>query len=199
MREFILLARKAVTEPFRLNDLPGAGRMDLVTRCISNAIFISEAIRKDVIIYVVLNGPPEPPKTISFDTRYLRRVSPDERNIASHINISLSKGIGLDLEESIKTEPGIVISKVSFERLVREKLEDGYQLIYLTQKGSDIRKFNFSRKVCFVLGDHRGIPKVTEKFLKKLGVIKLNVGPLEYLSSQCITIVHNILDVFESS
>ena len=103
MREFILLARKAFTIPFKLNDLPGAGRIDLVTRCISTAIFISEALRKDVKFYAVLEGPTSPPKIVTFDTSNLKNVYPDERNIASHIKIALEKGINLKLGEEIES------------------------------------------------------------------------------------------------
>lgn len=195
MREFILLASKAVTKPFSLNDLPGAGRIDLIARCVADAVFISEAIRPDVIFYVILNGPPNPPVMVSFDTRYLKRVSPDERNIASHINIALKKISELNFGEQLISEPGIMVARKSFEQLIKEKHAAGYQLIYLHKKGVDIRKFAFKERFCIILGDHRGLPKKTEKFLKNLGVERVSVGPLEYLSSQCITIVHNILDI----
>ena len=67
MREFILRASKTVTNPnyINLNDLPGAGRLDLVCRCVTNALFISNDMRRDTIIHVVLEGPNYPPKTVS--------------------------------------------------------------------------------------------------------------------------------------
>jgi tRNA (pseudouridine54-N1)-methyltransferase len=183
MREFVLLARRAVTRPFRLNDLPSsAGRMDLVCRCISNALFISEAIRKDVIIHVILGGPDRPPRLITFDGSTLRNVSPDERNIASHIRIALERGMNLKLNESINVSPGIKIAKRSFENLVKEKAKTT-QLIYLHPRGTDIKNFNFDENICVILGDHLGIPKNTEKLLKRLNVEKVSVGKTTYLAS----------------
>ncbi len=69
MREFILRASKALTSPdFNLNDLPSSGgRMDLVCRCISSALWVSNDLRRDTKIFVVLEGPPNPPRTIIFD------------------------------------------------------------------------------------------------------------------------------------
>lgn len=194
MREFILLARKGLTKPFSLKDLPGAGRIDLVARCISSAVFISHAIRKDVIFHAVLYGPPEPPKTISFYAKKLRAVSPDERNIASHLNIALRKSDELKKDEILETEPGITISKKSFEQLVEEKLEAGKQVIYMHPAGKDLKKFKLSTDWVALLGDHLGLPKKIEKFLKNCKVERISVGRLEYLASQVITIIHYELD-----
>lgn len=191
MREFILFARKAVTSDFRLNDLPGAGRMDLVCRCICNALFISEAIRRDVVIHIVLNGPPSPPKTISFFGDRVKNLYPDERTIASHIKTALRRSLGI--EKEIEVNPGVVVSKKSFESLVKDKSRYA-QLIYLHPKGKDVRKFEFGKNLCFVLGDHRGLPKKTEVFLENVGAEKVSLGKIEYLASSCITIIHNELD-----
>lgn len=195
MREFILMALKAVTKPdFILNDLPGSGgRMDLVCRCISNALWISNDLRRDTTIHAVLGGPNDPPRTISFDGKYLRGANPDERNIASHIRIALKRGLDLKLDEEAKVSPGIKIAKRSFETLVKEKSKT-VQLIYLHWDGDDIRKFNFKDDVCLITGDHIGLPRKTEKLLDRLGAKKVSIGPRIYLASHVISIVHNELD-----
>ncbi|MEM5805494.1 MAG: hypothetical protein QW156_03195 [Candidatus Aenigmatarchaeota archaeon] len=72
MREFILKASKAFTKPFNLNNLPGAGRMDLVCRCATNALWLSHALRSNVIFHAVLEGPNKPPKVISFYSNELK-------------------------------------------------------------------------------------------------------------------------------
>jgi len=169
MREFILRASKTVTTPrFNLNDLPGsAGRMDLVCRCISNALWISNDLRRDTVIHVVLEGPDRPPKLVSFNGKELRNVSPDERNIASHIRIALRKGYNLKLGEKAFVWPGIEIAKRSFESLVKEKSGTS-QLIYLHPKGKDIREVEFDENVCIVLGDYIGMPRACERLLERL-------------------------------
>jgi len=65
MKDFIIIGHKAVTAPFSLNDLPGtAGRMDILCRCVNAALFLSHDLRRDVRVYLVLKGEPDPPKLI---------------------------------------------------------------------------------------------------------------------------------------
>lgn len=195
MREFILRALKAATSPdFNLNDLPGsAGRMDLVCRCISNALWISNDLRRDTIIHVVLEGPNSPPKTISFEGNNLKNAGPDERNIASHIKNALRTGLDLKLEEEVEVSPGIKIAKRSFESLIKEKSRYS-QLLYLHPEGTDIREMKFEDNVCVVFGDHVGMPRKSESLLERLGTRKVSLGAMIYLASHCIVIMHNELD-----
>ncbi|MCS7123513.1 MAG: tRNA (pseudouridine(54)-N(1))-methyltransferase TrmY [Candidatus Aenigmarchaeota archaeon] len=192
MVEFLVRMNNAITTPnFSLNSLVNAGRMDIACRCISNAIFLSYSIRKNVKIYINLNGPPNPPVTICFDSNNLKNVTPDERNIGSHIRIALKK-VKEDME--MKSEPGITVSKKSFEELIKEKSKNNFDLYYLTKNGKDIRNFEFGENSLFILGDHKGIPKKTEIFLEKFVKDKISLGKIEYLASACISIVHYEID-----
>lgn len=193
MREFILKASKAFTKMFRLNDLPGAGRMDLVCRCVTNALWLSHALRRDIIFHAALEGPDRPPKILSFDGEKLVGVSLDERNIASNICIALEKGYNLRSNEEIELPSRIKIAKKSFEQLVKEKSKTT-QLFYLHPKGKDIRKVEFTQNVCFILGDHLGLPSATEKLLKRFNVQKISLGKIEYLASNCVAICNYELD-----
>lgn len=195
MREFILRASKAVTSPdFNLNDLPGsAGRMDLVCRCISNALWVSNDLRRDTRIFIVLEGPPSPPKMIVFEGKTLKGVEPDERNIASHIKIALKAGLCLELNQEIEVSPGIKVAKKSFESLVKEKSKE-MQLIYLHPKGKDVREMEIKENVAFILGDHVGIARKTEKLLERLKVEKVSLGKTIYLASHAIIIANYELD-----
>ncbi|MEM5831890.1 MAG: tRNA (pseudouridine(54)-N(1))-methyltransferase TrmY [Candidatus Aenigmatarchaeota archaeon] len=189
MREFILFSR-GVTSDFSLNNLVNAGRMDLVARCISTAIFLSYSLRKDVKFHVVLNGPPNPPVTISFFTNELKNVSPDERNIASHIKIALK-----NLGKKEISEPGIYVKKIGFENLVREKVEEyKNSVFYLHKDGEDIKNININKDFVVIIGDNKGIPKIYENFLEKISVKKISLGKIEYLSSQCIAIFNYEVD-----
>jgi tRNA (pseudouridine54-N1)-methyltransferase len=191
MREFILFSR-GVTKEFKLNDLPNAGRMDLIARCISTAIFLSYSLRKDVKFHAVLNGPPSPPLTVTFFTNELKNVSPDERNIASHINIAI-KNFGIGKKNS---EPGIYIDKKSFEELIKEKIEEygSNNIFYLHMDGEDIRNIEMESNSVFILGDNKGIPKKEENFLLRNEIRKVSVGRIEYLTSQVIAIVNYEMD-----
>jgi tRNA (pseudouridine54-N1)-methyltransferase len=187
MRQFILYAGKAVTSPdFRLDDLPGSGgRMDLVARCISNALWISHALRRDSCIHVVACGNPHPPVVISFYGDLLRGVSPDERNIASWIKLALSNK---------RRNPGIRIRRISFQQLIAELASEGAFFYVLHEDGREISEVELKADSVFVLGDHMGLPESEEEFVKRFEHEKLSLGTTSYLASQCITVMHYELD-----
>jgi tRNA (pseudouridine54-N1)-methyltransferase len=199
-REFILLALKAPTTPdFDLNNMPKEGRIDLVCRTISNSLYVSMAMRKDTIIHVCLNGAPteQSPKTITFQGEFLEGMEWDERSVAKFLQKALTLGLSLKLGEEKQVQPGLKISKKAFETLIREKSEqENKQLIYLNEKGADIREFIFEKEkdVVFILGDFLGIPKNTEKLMKRLEFEKASLGPVMLLASHCPILVHNELD-----
>jgi len=187
MKQFILYTSKAVTSPdFSLDDLPGSGgRMDLVARCISNALWISHDLRRDSCIHVVACGSPNPPVVISFYGDRLRDVSPDERNIAAWIKKALAKK---------RKNPGIIMRKLSFQQLVEELASDGNFFYILHEQGRDISEVKLKVDSVFVLGDHIGLPEKEEKFVAQFEHDKLSLGTTSYLASQCITVLHYELD-----
>jgi tRNA (pseudouridine54-N1)-methyltransferase len=187
MREFILYARKAVTSPdFALDDLPGSGgRMDLVARCICNALWISHALRRDTCIHVVACGSPKPPRVISFYGDALRDVSPDERNIAGWIQKVMGQK---------RTNPGIRVRELSFQELIQERAADGAFFYLLHERGRALREVPLSADAVFVLGDHLGLPRNEERFVERFEHDKISIGSISYLASQCITILHYELD-----
>lgn len=194
MREFILRALKGRTTEFNVNNLPASGRMDLVCRCVSSALFISNDLRRDTVIHVVLDGPSDPPKTISFFGSELKGMEFDEKNIAEHINDALKKGEGLKLNEERDLGNGIKISKKSFEALVKEKFNEKKQLFYLHDKGKDIREIKFKKDVVFVFGDYIGMPRKTEGLLNRYKAERVSLGPKMLFASHCIVVVNNELD-----
>jgi tRNA (pseudouridine54-N1)-methyltransferase len=188
MRQFILYARKAVTSPgFSLDDLPGSGgRMDLVARCIANALWISHALRRDSCILVVASGSPHPPVVISFYGDSLRGVSPDERNIAAWIKLALANK---------RRNPGIRVRKISFQQLIEElAAEEGSFFYILHEKGRAISDAELEPDAVFILGDHLGLPRNEEKFVERFEHEKVSLGTTSYLASQCITLLHYELD-----
>jgi len=193
MREFILKASKAATVPFNLNDLPAAGRMDVVCRCISNALFVSNVIRDDTVFHAELGGPTKPPRLISFYGSEIESMAPDERNVASKISLALKSGMNLKRNEEKEALPGIRIASKSFEKFIEEKMGTT-QLIYLHPEGMDIRRFDLKKDVCFVLGDQKGLPKNTERLLDRLNIARVSIGGPLYLSSHVVVVCQNELD-----
>ncbi len=192
MKEFILRAQKSRTSDIELDDLPGAGRFDIICDSVANALHVSYHIRPDVVFHVVLEGPKYPPKTISFYGEQIKELNFDEMSVAKVLSKCLHKGKNLQLGEEIAVFPGIKVSKKSFESLIKEK--QGKQMFYLHKKGKDIRDIKFKKDVIFVFGDFTGIPKNTERFLDRNNAEKISLGPVMLFASHCIPICLNELD-----
>ncbi len=193
MREFILRALKAHTSSFNVDNLEDAGKMHIVARCISNALWVAKGLREDTIMHVNLEGPRLPPKLISFYGSKLKGFAFDELGISKFIKHALEKGQDLELNQSLEVHPGIIIAKKSFEQFIKDNSDK--QIIYLDKKGKNIREFKFKKDVLFVFGDYIGMPRKTEYFLERYKAEKISLGRVEYHASQCITLVQNELDL----
>ncbi len=200
MRAFLVVGNYAHTQPFRLNDIPGAGRMDVLCRCVAQALFISHGIRKDVEIYLLMLGPPQPPKAVRIVGSEVKRMSPDERNIAGHIRKALGLRANQDWQE---VHSGVYVARKDLENILSD-LSKSYDIYYLHENGEDIRKLVPQMKdPLFVLGDHIGLREDQEKTVLKFAAGVVSVSPLSLLAEQCIVIAHYELDrytfTFEST
>ena len=186
MRTFIMIASLAQTDgTFSLNGLPNAGRMDVVCRCVNAVFWLSDAIRKDSVFYVVMRGEPNPPVTLKFVGSELKRMSPDERNIASHIKNLLATKPGKIWQTD---DMGLYAKHMDLEELL-EELEG--EIIYLDKEGESRE---LKEDYIYVIGDNKGYTDLKDlELLAKKGK-KISLGKTEYLSSQCITIINHKLD-----
>ncbi len=190
MREFLLYAQEAVTEPFSLNNLSGSGRMDVIVRCVSSTFFLSSSLRKDSNLYISLNGPPRPPVLLSFLGSELKGLYYDERSIAGKIREALRLVAN---KNRTRVSKGFYAERISFRDFIKDFAEKR-RLVYLHQNGKDIRDTRFLGNELFILGDHGGLPQKEEKFLDSIGAERISVGPEIYLASHCIVLVHNEID-----
>lgn len=191
MRRFIVIGHNAITSgDFSLNDLSGAtGRLDVLLRCINSALFLSNDLRRDTEINLVLLGPPNPPKTITLMGSDLKRLNPDERSTAAVIKEVLKKPI---FGKYVKSGPGIYVSRLNFRDIIAG-IKDS-EIIALKEDGTDIRKILFAPPVTFVLSDNQDFSSDEIKILKDAGAHFVSIGPKSLLASHCITIVHNEMD-----
>lgn len=190
MREFILLTLTARSDPnFDLNNLPEAGRMDLVCRFVTNCFYTSKEVRKDTVVHVCLNGPSKPPKTITFTGSELKGLEPDERSVARIIMKALKKGYRMESGDEIDLGDGVKISMKSFESIIKQR----EKLAYLHWEGKDARKEDLTGYT-FIIGDYVGLPRVTEKLLDRLNAKRISLGPVELFASHCPVLIHNELD-----
>ncbi len=193
MRRFVIVGHKANTDGnFKLNDMAGgAGRLDVLLRCINSAFFLSHSIRRDVEVYLVLLGPTKPPVTIRLSGSEIRYLNPDERSTGSLIRNALLKA--RDSAE-ISSSPGIYVSRKGLED-VMEILADT-QIIYLHENGTCMEKaeFNSEKDLTFVLGDHMDLTEEEESILQRHNPVKVSLGPEILHADHCIVVSHSILD-----
>ncbi|HEC75809.1 MAG TPA: tRNA (pseudouridine(54)-N(1))-methyltransferase TrmY [Thermoplasmatales archaeon] len=189
-RHFYLKSH-AVTHPnINMNDLPGsAGRIDIVARCINSAFWLSYGIRKDVVFHTILHGEPSPPVYIRIEGDKLRKVSPDERNIAIFIKKAIER-----MKENMEVEstPGIFVSKKSFNELLEENKDKDFYL--LDEKGEEIDNVKIGRKPFFLIGDNMDFEEEEKEIIYKYGAKSVSLGKKSYLSSHCITILNWLMD-----
>lgn len=181
MREYVLYSRTGQTDS-HFASLHNAGRLDIVHECIVASLFRSHSIRKDVTFHVVLNGQPKPPIHIQIDGQILHDVRTDQETWTKIIRNALDG----------KHHPGVTVSKTSFEALVKARV--GKTSIYvLEENGRNIDEVDFQSDAFFIVGDHIGLPRVTEKFVLRFGE-KISLGKQPYLAAQCITVLNFLQD-----
>ncbi|MFA6710628.1 MAG: tRNA (pseudouridine(54)-N(1))-methyltransferase TrmY [Candidatus Methanomethylophilaceae archaeon] len=192
MIRFIVLGHRAYTTgDFRLDDIAGgAGRMDILVRCINSAFFLSHDLRKDVELFLILEGGNDAPKTIRLLGEELRYLNPDERSTASLIRNALLKKIE---NEEVPSSPGIYVSRKTFSDVMSE-LSDKCRFIYLRENGTDAREYRFPDNPCFILGDDRDPTDEEEGTMSAFSYDKICLGPLSLHADHCMIVVLNEID-----
>jgi tRNA (pseudouridine54-N1)-methyltransferase len=191
VRRFVIVGHKAVSNgDFKLDDMAGgAGRLDILLRCINSAFFLSHKLRRDVEVYLVLQGPPTPPRTVRLVGNELKYLNPDERSTGALVrNALLQTGQG-----EVKSSPGIYVSAKGFTDVIDE-LSERSRIVYLKEDGNDVRDKRFEGDVTFVLSDHTDLTSDEESQLLRHTPGIICLGPISYHADHCIIIMNNELD-----
>ncbi len=201
MREFIYYSKNARTSgKFDLTNLMKAGRMDIACQITIMAFFVSHAIRDNVKLHLIFNGPPDAPKHLEmFPGKNIQfadtsgRIDISKKDVAGLFKKMLYK---YKKGEKREIAPGYLIEKKSLIKMVEELIEQGKEIYLMERKGKDIRDFKEKelKNAIFIIGDQDGIPKHELKKLKKIGVKKISVGRQMYFASQTLTLIQNELD-----
>ena len=206
MRHFVYFSSSATTSGNALSkyssggDLMKAGRMDIAIHSFIQGVFLSHALRENVVFHFVFYGMPDPPKHISIQVKTNKGV-PETGQEAGSIDISkkdvgtLIKKILYKYKQGDKKEvfSGCFVEKKSLFKVIEELIENGNEIFILDKKGEDIRKTKISENCTFLLGDHDGLPKKELNRLKKY-CKSISIGPLMYFASQTVAVVNNELD-----
>ncbi len=193
MKRFVITGhRAATTGNFKLDDIAGgAGRLDILVRCVNSSLFLSHGIRRDVEVYLVLEGGEDAPKTVIFKGESVRYLNPDERSTASLVRNALLKPIPKDGME--QSTPGVFVCRKSFSDIMNELAPQG-TVIYLKEDGTDVRDYEFPENPIYVMGDDRDPTEEEETLIQSLGPDRICLGPRSLHANHCIVIVHNEMD-----
>lgn len=190
MRRFVVLGHEAALTPdFSLSDLPGAGRLDVLCRCVADALLTSHGVRADAEAWLVLQDA----VTVRFRGASVRSLSPDERAVAGLLRSALEAADRAVGEQWVDVSPGLAVTKQGLEAAL-EAADDAGTVVQLHQDGDPIGGFEPSGDVTFVLSDHREFTTEESALLEAHADARLSLGPTALQADQAIAVVHNHLD-----
>jgi tRNA (pseudouridine54-N1)-methyltransferase len=191
MRQFVITGHDApTTDQFSLDDLPGgAGRLDVLCRCLNSAFFLSHAIREDVRVHLVLADA----FTVTFDGREVRRLNPDERSTAALVRGALAERDEAIGHVPVETSPGVSLRRVGFEQTVRDVASES-TVVELHEAGTPIVDVDPPEDPTFVLSDHRDFTDEEASLLETVADERVRLGPHAMHADHAITVAHNYLD-----
>ncbi len=178
---------EARSDPF-WKDPMKAGRMDIVSNVVIHSFFVSNAMRGNVKLHLILNGPRDPPKHIEIVSNPETPFS--KKDISELIRIALWKYE--KRKRRIEALPGVFVDKESFEDVLES--EEG-PMYLLDKRGKPIWEVEIEENPMFILGDHIGLPKDLVKFARKKVDDVISLGDITYFTSQCIIILHFLMDM----
>lgn len=192
MHAFVILGHKAPLSPqFTLNDLPGgAGRLDVLCRCLNAALFLSHDLRRQVEAFLVLQNQ----ICVRVCGQHVKRLNPDERSTAALIKKALEAlQRAPDDAGPLESTPGIWVARQTLPGLLDAFKTSGFSPVLLHEGGEGLRQAALPDAPAFVLSDHMDFePK---ELAALAGAPCLSVGPRVYPASHCIAVVNNELDL----
>jgi tRNA (pseudouridine54-N1)-methyltransferase len=191
MRAFVILGSTAhAGGGVLLDDLPGtSGRLDVLTRCIRAALCVSHDLRRDVRVYLVLQGGAAP-RTVRIDGAQARFIRPDERPLATLLMKTLARVEAEDLR-FVEQRQGMAVACAGLEAVLHDVRD--LPLFVLEEGAPDIRETRM-RDAAFFIGDHAGFDPAAREALASAGARPVSIGPLSLHSDDVVTVLHNELD-----
>lgn len=197
MRRFVIIGQRATASPgFSLVDIPGtSGRLDVLLRCVRAALLVSHGLRRDTVVYLVLLGGPEAPRSLRIDGSAARYLRPDERSLAVTVQKALTEASRATQAETkgsfVAVRPGIAVAEGGVDAVLAD-LGEGPRYV-LEEGAQDVRDHPLGGDHgTFFLGDHLGFDEASRAALA--GVEALSVGPVSLQADDVITLVANELD-----
>ena len=193
MRQFVVIGHDVPTDPdaISLSDIPGAGRLDLLCRCVSAGVFLSHGIRERVRVHLVVADE----LTVSFDADSLRHLHPDERNVAARIRDALDARPDAIGHMPADVSPGVELRRMGVEAtLERLTAAADATLVQLHEESEPLVEADPPSNPVFVLSDHNDFTAEEAETLAAAAERRVRVGPELLHADHAISVVHNWLD-----
>ncbi|WP_323190884.1 tRNA (pseudouridine(54)-N(1))-methyltransferase TrmY [Halostella sp. PRR32] len=191
MRQFVILGHDAPTTPdFPLDDITGgAGRLDVLCRCVNSAFFLSHDIREDVRVHLVLADE----FTVTFEGSDLRRLNPDERSTAALIRNALDEREEAIGHMPVESSPGVSLTRRGFEPVLEDVAAES-TVVQLHEDGEPVVDVSPPENPAFVLSDHHDFEADEADLLADAADHRVRLGPERLHADHAITVAQNYLD-----
>lgn len=185
-RDFVFVAHEAPTDAeFSLNDLSGAGRMDLLCRCINAALLTSHGIREDTTAHIAIHGDVD--VTLRFVGDEVRGLNPDERSIVGVVRAALEERTYYEVE----ARQGVYVAERTLEEVLEET--EGETLV-LHEDGEFAANVEPPDDIVFVLSDHKEFTDEELELLEENGARCVSLGPVALHADHATAVAHNWCD-----
>lgn len=196
MREFVVVGHEAPVEPeFSLDDLPGAGRLDVLCRCVTSGLLRSHGVRSDARVHLVF----EDTFTVTVDGAEVRRLNPDERSTAALLRQALQRREEAVGALPVEVHPGVELRRRGLADTLAA-VADRTTLVALHEDGAPVTDWDpFGAgepdpDVGFVLSDHRSFADRERDLLDEHARRRVRLGPEALHADQAIVVAHHFLD-----
>ena len=185
MIDFIIVCNNPVNPEFNFKDVPGtSNRLDVIIRSflsVAHSNFSSYLKPMLIIVFEKYSGGA---KTIFVNAS----VKLDVENEFAAAKL-FKKLLKTDWREDGLCE-GVLIKPQSFKDVISCSASER-KIYYLQSNGRLISGFKLKEceNTAFIIGDNNGLTIEQENLLEQLGVQKLSLGPVEYLTSQCMILL----------
>ena len=191
MREFVFVAHEAPTEAdLSLDDLPGAGRMDLLCRCVNAALLTSHGVREDTTARLVLRGNVDGDDhdvTVRFEGEKVSGINPDERSIAGVVRAALEERTYYEVE----ARRGVYVA----ERTLADVLEETEgETVVLHEEGEKAVSVEPPDEPVFVLSDHLDFTDEDIEAVEERDARHVSLGPVALHADHATAVAHNWCD-----
>jgi tRNA (pseudouridine54-N1)-methyltransferase len=191
VRQFLVVGHDApTTADVSLDDLPGAGRLDLLARAVVAALLRSHGVRSDSRVHLVLADA----YTLVVDGATVRHLRPDERSTAARVRDALDvrdEAIGAMPAEP---SPGVALYRGGLAPALERAAADAAELLVLDADGDPAADVSPPVDPLFVLSDHHDFAASDRETVAEYDPRSLSLGPVALHADQAITVAHNWLD-----